>query len=200
MFKRNFLCGLLLLGTALIPGLRQAKASAVVLDLFPGSNITVTPAPVTVDIRISGLGNLSSPSLGAFDLNLLFDPGILTFNQVMFGDPIAGDQVDMSGCGALCQFAFLTGPGALEIIEVSLDSPTVLNATQLSSFTLARVLFNSNVSSGSANTTLTLQPNQLANEIGDPISVGAAAIPEPSSILLVLGSLAGLVFYRRSVN
>jgi hypothetical protein len=43
--------------------------------------------PVDVELVISGLGDYTAPSLSAFDLNIIYDPTILSMTAVTFGDP-----------------------------------------------------------------------------------------------------------------
>src|SRR6185436_11146287 len=57
-------------------------------------SLTLQPSPQTIDagghasleLVITGLGNLASPSLGAFDVDLTFDASVLAANSVVFGD------------------------------------------------------------------------------------------------------------------
>ena len=82
---------------------------------------------------------MSAPSLSTFDLDLHFDPALVSVSNTRFGSSSASfDQLNISGVGAITQ-ANQPSPGDLHLIEVSLDSPNVLDNRQPGSFALAEI-------------------------------------------------------------
>ena len=67
---------LLLLALGFAPGL--ASAATISLSGTGGAVVSVT-------VSVAGIEALAEPSLGAFDLDLGYDPGVLAFSDVEFG-------------------------------------------------------------------------------------------------------------------
>ena len=196
MFRR-FLVSLTVVAAL---ALHAGMSPAAMLDFIPPSQ-TVPPGPtVDVELAISGLGDLAAPSLSTFALDVNFNPGILGFNSVTFGDPVLGDQLDLFGLGSLTDFT--PGAGSVILFELSFDLPTDLDTLQAGSFTLATLTFDT---LGPGTSPLTFSVNTLADSIGDPLPVTAGVgsitvanpIPEPASLLLLGSSLAGFAALRR---
>ena len=161
-----------------------------------------TPAPVvgdtfTADVVVSGLGNLAAPSLGAFDLNLTFNPSVVNFVGITFGqllgDPMAGPVEAVTG--------FAAAAGSLNAFSVSLLTPAQLVALQPASFTLFTVTLQV---VGTGDSSLDVLPNAvLGDQLGAPLPKGAiqggpftgiARVPTLSQsgfLLLILGLLSG---------
>jgi len=127
---------------------------------------------VVVDVVVSGLGR--PPSVGAFDLEVVFDPVILSSTGVTFSS-FLGDAVLLE---ALTDFRFL--PGSVELAEVSLLLSAELDALQPANFTLATLSFSA-LTSGS--TTLTFSEITLDDAFGN-LLIGQKAVPEPPTSLL----------------
>ena len=104
-------------------------ANAVSLDLLPSSSSVKLGDPVQVELRISGLGEGTAPSLGAYDFMLAFNPAVLGFGAFTFGDSILGNQLDLVGFGTVAGFDGGT-PGQLSAFEISLDLAGDLDALQ----------------------------------------------------------------------
>jgi len=184
----------LLRGVAAALLLTGTTAHAISLGFSPSDQVAPVGSSVNVDLVISDLTNGGAPSLGVFDLDVLYDSAILNLTNVAFGDPnpLVGDQLDLFGLGFNP-----TGVGAVaggtNLFEISLDTIGDLNDFQLDSFTLARLTFDV--------LAIGTSPLDLANVIlgaanGDPLSAtvtpgSVTGIPEPGTItLFLMGGLA----------
>jgi hypothetical protein len=151
--------------------------------------------PVNVDLVVSDLESFMHPSLGAFDLTVSFDPGVLSVVGTSFG-PFLGNP----DAGAAFLDATAVGPGALNLVGISFLSGVELHLLQPESFVLATLTFNP-VALGT--TPLQLTVNALSNEVGESFPFVKTeqgtgnVIPEPSALLLVWTGLATLAAARR---
>lgn len=166
----------------------QTLALAVSLEFVPMSQTVASGQPVNVDVVISGLGPLfGPPSVGAFDLDVSFNPAILSPTQVAFGEflgnPNTGEALTVS------QFT----PGVIDFAAVSLLSPEGLDALQPDRFSLAILSFNS-LALGTSP--LSFSQVIVADAFGKTLDTDSRAgsvnvAPEPSSLLLVASGLLG---------
>ena len=148
-------------------GLSPLHADPVTCQVVPS-----TPAPIvgdtfTADVLVSGLGNFSASSLGAFDLNLTFNPSIVSFVGLTFG-PLLGDAT-------LAVPETVTGftpvAGSVNAFSVSLLTPAQLEALQPASFTLFTVTLEV---VGAGDSSLDVEPTALlSDELGNPLPKGA---------------------------
>lgn len=194
---RPWLCALAL---ALISNLSQA---AIGLGFGTPQQ---TGSDVSVDVVISGLGDGIGPSVSSFDLDILFDASYLDYASTSFGDPLLGDQLDVTAAGGNPTIAETTASGVLNLYELSFDDAAALNSLQASSFTLAVVHF-SVLQAGSS--TLSLSLNALADADGEPLSASLSpvtvnAVPLPAAFWLMASGFAmlarfGLTTRNRSV-
>lgn len=175
------------------------SAMAVAITITPATQTITLGNTAAVDIGISGLGDHAAPSLGVFDLDILFDPAILSFNSVVFGDPVLGDQLDLSGFGSLT--SVITGSGTVNLFELSLDSAADLDSLQPGEFILARILFDSLTVGASS---LQVSINDLGDANGAPIAatvtdanITVSAIPEPDALFLLTAGLLVILLWRR---
>ncbi len=172
----------------------SAPAVAITLEVIASESEIGPGEDVDVDLVISGLGDPGPPSLGVFDLDLKYDPAVLAFQAVVFGD-----ELQVLGLGSI-QMVDATTPGSLGLFELSLDPPADLDALQAGSFSLATATF---VAAGDGMTPLTLDSVVLGDALGDPLAadlVGAdvAVVPEPGAA--VLFAIGALVVGRRAAG
>ena len=175
------------------------SALAITIGFEPVSQEVVVGDPASVNLIISGLGDHTAPSLGAFDLDIHFDPAILAFDSATFGDPVLGDQLDIWGLGLNPMGASITSLGVLDIWEVSLDTADDLNNFQAGSFTLATLTF-STLTVGTSPLEIII--DSLGDANGEPLSANVQSgsispVPEPATFILIGFGLGGIGILRR---
>jgi hypothetical protein len=181
--------------------------AGILVTTAPATQTAGLAATVDVQLGISGLGLGAAPSLGAFDVNVAYDPAILSFTGVQFGDPLQGDQLDLFGTGAIEDFSLLS-PGLLEVFGISFDSTADLDSLQADQFILTTIQFQT-IAAGTSPLVPTL--NSIGNAAGAPLTatltsaaVTVVAAPEPGAFWMMalvatlgLGWRAGLTSRRR---
>jgi len=193
--------GATLLGAILL-FLITGAAGAISVTIAPATQELGIGSTVTLAVVVSGLGAGVAPSLSTFDLDVAFDPGVLSFLDFSFGDPVLGDQLDRAG------LAFTTvspGAGTVNLFELSFDDPADLDALQAGSFSLGTLRFSAGAPGASA---IEIAVNALGDAAGDPLPaelaggrvavVGAVGprLPAPAPLFLVLAGLLGLAGFR----
>lgn len=189
-------------------GAMIAQAQATQIGLGPALQTFTPGSVVDLQLQISGLGQGMAPSLGAFDLDVTFDPALLSFDSVTFGDPLLGDLLGPIAGSSTGSSLSSTGE-ALNLFGVSLDLPDDLNAHQPDQFVLASLRF---LVIGDRATTLGLANVLLGDADGSalvPDAIRGASlrpattVPDqgpalPAMILLVATGVLGRVGGRWS--
>lgn len=189
----------------------SVNADAVSIFVDPSLTTVTVGGPVSVDIKISGLGNTADTTLGAFDIKLNFDPSrlALTSPPPLTGSPPYGTGLNLGDLsGNSSDQSTTIGLGFVELAETSLLSPSVLVAGQPDDFVLGTLIFQALTTIGLSNLTLTLLDSGDAD--GNPFATlptlqngqvqinSPTAAPEPATGLLLLAGLLGLSGYRFS--
>lgn len=170
-------------------------SAGISLSLTPRTQTITAGSLVTMDLRIDGLGSGVAPSLGTYDLDVTFNPSILSFISATFGDGVLGNQLDLSGLGNVS--ALTPSTGVVNLFELSLDTAGDLNTLQADAFVLASLSF-SGLSGGTSP--LGLSVNVLGDADGAPLAASlstgsvvvtpSTAIPEPATYALMLAGFA----------
>jgi hypothetical protein len=182
--------GLVMLGMS-------AGACAVTVSLSPSSSTIGVGGTTSVEVVVAGLGDQVAPSIGVFDINVSFDPGVLGLDGVIFG---AG--LDVLGSGSL-QITDDSLPGAINVYELSLDAAQDLDALQPAAFTLFTLLFQG---LGAGTSPLTVSLNILGDASGDALDADVSGgeltvtVSEPAAAWLLLAGLAGLGALSRAAR
>ncbi len=108
-------------------------ARAVLLEIVPSAPAVTQGQTLDVDVLISGLTTGGPPSLGGYDITVLFDTGALSAGpaDVSFG----------SGLGFTFPQFIDPVPDGLRIEELSLEAPGFLDLTQPDTFRLFTISF-----------------------------------------------------------
>ncbi len=178
----------------------SSAAQAISLSFDPPSHDVPVGSPVAVNLVISGLADAAAPSLGSFDLDLVYDPLLLVLTGVAFGDPVLGDQLDLAGFGSISGFDGSLA-GTLNLFEISIDLVTDLDALQAGSFTLATLSFDA-LAAGTSFLEIASASLKLGDSLGDPLSSdltpgSITVIPEPAAVTLTLIGILLLALVRR---
>lgn len=178
----------------------QSKATAIDMSLSsPSTNLGNT---VDVELDISNLGNSAAPSIGTYDVDVTFDPSVISFDSVTFGSQLSLNSIP------LFQDGIITGSGILNLAEISDDTPTDLNNLQAPDFTLATITFNT-VSAGSSGVNVSV--TDLGDAAGDSLTVTNfnpgtvtvnSAVPVPFGVstnmgIVILSGICGVNYLRK---
>lgn len=200
---------LLFSGASLFLLLTTFGSKAFAIDMSLSSPSTNLGSKVDVELDISGLGNGTAPSVGAYDVNVTFDPNVVSFDSVAFGN-----QLDFSSFGFLQSFDDTNAAtGTLNLAEVSLESEPDLNSLQAEDFSLATITFDT-VNVGSSNVAVSLNgATGLGDAAGDPLTVDNfnsgsvtvnSAVPVPFGVstnmaIVILSGVCGVNYLRKKL-
>jgi hypothetical protein len=178
--------------------LLAGTVEAVLIELLPADQTVSQGDAVVVDVLISDHGAGAAPSVGAFDLDVAFDPSILVPTAVTFG-PFLGDPLLLE---AVSGFALL--PGLLDFFETSFLLPAELDALQPEPLLVATLSF---IAAGPGTTSLIFSDIILGDAFGDPLAATASsgsvtvtpgAIPVPGTLPLLAPGLLIVLLGRRN--
>ncbi|MCB1742511.1 MAG: hypothetical protein KDK91_19205 [Gammaproteobacteria bacterium] len=181
-------------------GLATQQTHAATLSLSPAAGTVQVGAPAVVELNISGLGDFAPDSLGAFLVEIEFDPAVLDIDvsDVMYGS-LLGDT-DPSAFETDIVTTVEAGRVSLSAASLLLDFE--LDALQPSSFTLATLTFatlangTSALSFGTVDLSNAMFPaSTLA--LDSVLTASVTAVPLPAAWLLFLTGLAVLSARRR---
>ncbi len=171
-------------------GSQASFGSMIFLDYLPAVQTLSPFSSGQVAVRVSGLGDHQPPSLGDYDLNLNYDPSVITPTSFVFGDPVQGDQLALNG-GSSFTSSTLPNPGTINIQEVSFNDPNTLDTQQAGTFILGTLFFKTGVL---GTTQLTFTNNAFGDSQGTELPVtldtgsitisGVSSVPEPTSVFL----------------
>jgi hypothetical protein len=170
--------------------LLAVPGGAVLISVGPATQTQNLGSAVSAELFVSGLNDGAAPSLGAFDIDVTYDPFILSFTGATFGDPGLGDQLDLFGLGSVT--GVTPGAGSINLFEISLDSVDDLDNLQVGGFAIATLTF-SGIEAGTSSLDITI--NALSDAIGDPLAGTTApgaitiqranTVSEPATLSLV---------------
>ncbi len=191
--------------------LGTTQVSAVTLSLEPSVQTAMPGDTVTLDLVIDDLGDLFTPSLGDFDIDIAYDTSALSLSSFSLGSFLGniglGEAIDFS-LGDL-------GGGIVNVVEVSYLEPDAgtcvfciapfLDDIQPDSFSLATFVFDVDVLDPGTSTTVSINTvNALGDGFGIPLVLDSTSdaviqnpsIPEPTTLALMGLGLAS-IGYRR---
>ena len=181
------------------------NTNAITIDLV-ANNSAINPGDnVEVQVRISGLNDMSAPALGVYDVDFNYDASLFSVSSINWGDSVKGNQLDLLGFGSAQDIS--SGFDWLRVFELSFDDVLDLESLQAGEFTLFSVLLNA-IAIGSGD--FSLATHSLGDAYGNDlvidhinntqVSVGSVSVPEPSSILLLLLGILAIVTLRFTVS
>ena len=135
--------------------------SVVLVSLSPVSQTIGVGGTATVNLNISGLGNLSSLSLGSWLADISYNGSIVTIGA---GNVTFGTQLNIGTFGSV-SFAS-SSSGLIHADETSFATAAELNGAQPGSFTLATFTFTG---VGPGTTQLGFTRMELGDENGNDI-------------------------------
>ena len=168
----------------------STSAFSATLSLEPTTQTINFSETASVDLLISGLGDFTSPSLGAFDVDINFDNTVISFSTATFGTFL----------GTSIQGVDTSTPGMVKLDEVSLESVPTLDGLQSDSFLLATLTFDG-TSAGRSQLEFgaVVLSDAFGSIIADPTLVPSSitVVPLPAAVWLFGSGMLGLLSMAR---
>lgn len=169
--------------------LGAGSANAVYISVVPVVSTVGTGDEVQVDFVVGDLTDNTAPSLGAYDLDVVFDGGLLQFTGISWGN-----QLDQSQLGSLALLDDSAAAGGqLNVFEVSYDDIAILDAQQSASFTLFSLMFTALASGESQIDVDVLSLGDAEGNVltADQVSgASVTVVPVPAALPLMISGLA----------
>lgn len=187
-------------------GVSAQTHAAFTLELVPGSQQINLGENVEIHVKVSGLNQGTAPALGDYDVNINYDSNLFTVDNVIWGGPAQGNQLDLNGFSGLFG-SDLPSAGNLHLFQISFDNPLDLESMQSDSFTLFSLVLSS-MATGSGNFSLTV--NAFGDAYGNSLMLDSIAgtttvsvspvapVPIPAALPLLLSALGMLGLLGRS--
>lgn len=185
-------------------GALATSSQAYELSFIPSSKGVEVGEVRTVQIYVGGV---APDKLGAFDIVIEFDPNLVAFRSDLssFGGPLIDDQLACPGLPTTCTYwgSFSNFEGqsdatdsSIRLTEVSYAPADDLATHQAAAFTLATLAFQG-LERGVSPLHVDLGESVLADSFGNAVPFtardGSLIVPEPPSLLLVLGGIGALL-------
>lgn len=164
-------------------------AQAASVSLVPSSSSVGVGQTFSVDVLVSDL--TSGQDLGGFELDLLFDPALLSVSGYTLGSSLGIYSSDIMLTEVDDLSSGLTGSGVYSLAAVSLLQDLSVQADSFVLLTLQLLAQDAGASVlGLSGTLYDGFGLTLAADLGSA-SVSASAVPLPGAIWLLLGGLGG---------
>jgi hypothetical protein len=162
-----------LLSTLALPA---TAFSATISALTPAQPIGVGDQ-TQVNLRISGLGEFTAPSLGGFDFEVSYDGSVVSLTGVSFSTWLNGPDPWLPPKWEV------TGAGSVSLDEVSWESQEFLESLQPDAFLLATLYFDG-VAQGTSDIGIS-NPRGLKFALTDAVGQGLPVDTVDGSITVV---------------
>lgn len=166
----------------------SSASAAITLAFDPAMPSFKSGATVDVALVIAGLTAGAAPGVGAFDLNVAYDPALLTATGVTFGTKLGDPATDT------LTDSVLSTPGNVNLAQVSLLATADLLALQPASFILATISFTALID-GKGEFGL-VGDVRVDDPLGNKLPI--VVVPEPGGVVLFLAGLLLLAIASRS--